>query len=95
MQLNGLAELITNKHYWGHWSDPRLVIAVPFDNDLNQVTWEMRALQGAPKFTGSQTLPDVSCAGFATRLGLEAITVKDPRRSAPRGIEHWARTARP
>ena len=28
------------------------------NNDLNQVTWEMRAMEGAPKFTESQRLPD-------------------------------------
>ncbi|HXA62179.1 MAG TPA: thiamine pyrophosphate-requiring protein, partial [Streptosporangiaceae bacterium] len=28
MQMNGLAELITIKHYWEQWSDPRLIIAV-------------------------------------------------------------------
>ncbi|HET6699965.1 MAG TPA: thiamine pyrophosphate-requiring protein, partial [Nocardioidaceae bacterium] len=37
MQMNGLAELITIKHYWQQWSDPRLVVAVLHNNDLNQV----------------------------------------------------------
>ena len=54
MQMNGLAELITIKHYWREWTDPRLIIAVLHNNDLNQVTWEMRAMEGAPKFTESQ-----------------------------------------
>jgi pyruvate dehydrogenase (quinone) len=78
MQMNGLAELITIKHYWQNWSDPRLVVAVLHNNDLNQVTWEMRAMQGAPKFPQSQTLPDVDYAAFAAGLGFQAITVDKP-----------------
>jgi pyruvate dehydrogenase (quinone) len=78
MQMNGLAELITIKRYWQEWGDPRLVIAVLHNNDLNQVTWEMRSLQGAPKFPDSQTLPEVDYAGFARSVGLGAITVREP-----------------
>ncbi|MGW6693873.1 thiamine pyrophosphate-requiring protein [Rhodococcus sp. NPDC054953] len=78
MQMNGLAELITVKRYWHEWSDPRLVVAVLHNDDLNQVTWEMRAMSGAPKFVESQALPDVDYAGFAAGLGLNGITVEDP-----------------
>ncbi len=83
MQMNGLAELITIKHYWEQWSDPRLVIAVLHNDDLNQVTWEMRAMEGAPKFTESQRLPDVDYAAFAASLGLEAIAVDKPDQIGP------------
>jgi pyruvate dehydrogenase (quinone) len=48
------------------------------NNDLNQVTWEMRALGGSPKFVESQALPDVSYSNFATSLGLHAIDVRHP-----------------
>jgi pyruvate dehydrogenase (quinone) len=78
MQMNGLAELITVKHYWQQWSDPRLIVAVLHNNDLNQVTWELRAMGGAPKFEESQTLPDVDYAAFATGLGLNGRTITDP-----------------
>jgi len=78
MQMNGMAELITIKHYWQEWADPRLVITVLHNNDLNQVTWELRAMEGSPKFTESQTLPSVDFAAFAASLGLQAITVTDP-----------------
>jgi pyruvate dehydrogenase (quinone) len=78
MQMNGLAELITIKHYWREWTDPRLIIAVLHNDDLNQVTWEMRAMEGAPKFTESQRLPDVDYAAFAASLGLEGIAVDKP-----------------
>jgi pyruvate dehydrogenase (quinone) len=78
MQMNGLAELITVKHYWGQWADPRLIVAVLHNDDLNQVTWEMRAMEGAPKFTESQALPDVDYAAFANSLGLQGIYVDKP-----------------
>jgi pyruvate dehydrogenase (quinone) len=78
MQMNGLAELITIKHYWEQWTDPRLIVAVLHNNDLNQVTWEMRAMEGAPKFTESQRLPDVSYEGFARSLGLGGIEISEP-----------------
>jgi pyruvate dehydrogenase (quinone) len=78
MQMNGMAELITIKHYWQHWADPRLVVCVLHNNDLNQVTWEMRAMEGSPKFEESQQLPDVDYAGFAESLGLQAIRITEP-----------------
>ena len=83
MQMNGLAELITIARYWREWADPRLVIAVLHNNDLNQVTWEMRAMQGVPKFAESQTLPEVPYAEFARSVGLEALVVDDPARIGP------------
>ena len=78
MQMNGLAELITISRYWEEWDDPRLIVAILHNNDLNQVTWEMRAMGGAPKFVESQRLPDVDYAGFARGLGFEAIAVDRP-----------------
>ena len=65
------------------WADPRLIIAVLHNNDLNQVTWEMRAMEGAPKFAESQTLPDVDYAAFAASLGLAGIHVDKPDQLGP------------
>ncbi len=78
MQMNGMAELLTIERYWREWSDPRLVVAILHNNDLNQVTWEMRAMEGAPKFVESQSLPSCSYAAFASSIGLNAATVTDP-----------------
>ena len=78
MQMNGLAELITIGHYYRQWQDPRLIVAVLHNNDLNQVTWEMRAMAGSPKFAESQSLPDVDYAAFARGLGLGGVNVEDP-----------------
>ncbi|MEQ7004851.1 thiamine pyrophosphate-requiring protein [Actinopolymorpha sp. B17G11] len=78
MQMNGLAELITLAKYYELWADPRCVICVLHNNDLNQVTWELRAMGGAPKFEESQTIPDISYADIARGFGLEAVTVDSP-----------------
>ncbi|MBV7694190.1 thiamine pyrophosphate-requiring protein [Streptomyces sp. TRM70350] len=78
MQMNGLAELITAAKYQGRWQDPRLVVAVWNNHDLNQVTWEMRAMEGAPSFLPSQQLPDVQYAAFARSLGLTGVRVEKP-----------------
>jgi pyruvate dehydrogenase (quinone) len=78
MQMNGMAELITVAHYWHQWGDPRLIVAVLHNNDLNQVTWEMRAMDGVPKFAESQTLPDVDYAAFARSIGLAGKNLDDP-----------------
>jgi pyruvate dehydrogenase (quinone) len=78
MQMNGLAELLTISRYYRDWSDPRLVVAVLHNNDLNQVTWELRAMGGTPSFIESQSLPDTSYAEFAASIGLEGVTITDP-----------------
>ncbi len=75
MQMNGMAELITASRYWKEWADPRMVVAVLHNNDLNQVTWEMRAMSGVRKWPDSQTIPDVSYANFAAGLGFGAIEI--------------------
>ncbi|MEU9384570.1 thiamine pyrophosphate-requiring protein [Streptomyces sp. NPDC048279] len=78
MQMNGMAELITIAKYWQEWEDPRLIVAVLNNRDLNQVTWEMRAMEGAPQFLPSQSLPDVRYADFARSLGLDGLRIEEP-----------------
>ena len=97
MQMNGLAELITIKRYWQEWADPRLVVAVLHNNDLNQVTWEMRAMGGAPKFVESQALPDVDYAGLRRAAsGLHGDRGRQARtRSGRPGTGRWPPTGPP
>ncbi|AYF79228.1 thiamine pyrophosphate-requiring protein [Nocardia yunnanensis] len=83
MQMNGMAELLTIARYRERWSDPRLIVAVFHNNDLNQVTWELRAMGGAPKFEQSQTLPEVSYAEIARAAGLAAMVIDKPDDVAP------------
>jgi len=78
MQMNGMAELITIAKYRESWPDQRLIVMVLNNRDLNQVTWEQRAMEGDPKFDGSQSLPDVHYAQFAQMLGLNGIRVEAP-----------------
>jgi pyruvate dehydrogenase (quinone) len=78
MQMNGINELITIAKYRERWSDQRLVILVLNNRDLNQVTWEQRAMSGDPKFEGSQNLPDFPYASYAEMLGLKGIRVERP-----------------
>lgn len=82
MQMNGLGELLTIRRYYEQWNDPRLVVCVWHNNDLNQVTWEQRAMTGSPKTPFSQDLPEMSYAEFASSLGLQGITVTDPQNVA-------------
>jgi pyruvate dehydrogenase (quinone) len=79
-QMNGMNELITIARHWREWSDPRLVVLVLHNDDLNQVTWEQRVLEGDPKFEASQTLPDFPYARYAELVGLHGIRVDDPNR---------------
>jgi pyruvate dehydrogenase (quinone) len=78
MQMNGLAELITIAKYRERWKDQRLVVCVLNNRDLNQVTWEQRAMSGDPKLVASQELPDVPYARWAEMLGLQGIRTEDP-----------------
>jgi pyruvate dehydrogenase (quinone) len=78
MQMLGMNELITIGKYWQRWSDPRLIVLVLNNRDLNQVTWEQRAMAGDPKFEASQDLPDFPYARFAELIGLQGIRVDQP-----------------
>ncbi len=78
MQMNGMAELITAKKYYKQWADPRLVVLVLNNRDLNQVTWEQRALQGDPMNPMTQRIPDVRYGEFAELIGLAGVRVEQP-----------------
>ncbi len=77
-QMNGMNELITIAANYRRWADPRLIVLVLHNNDLNQVTWEQRAMEGDPKFEASQRLPDFPYARYAELIGLEGIRVDNP-----------------
>ena len=83
MQMNGLNELITIARYWKEWADPRLIVLVLNNRDLNLVTWEQRVLAGDPKFAASQDLPDFPYARFAESLGLAGVRVNRPDQIGP------------
>jgi pyruvate dehydrogenase (quinone) len=80
MQMNGINELITIAEYWERWSDPRLIVMVLNNRDLNQVTWEQRAMEGDPKFVAAQSVADFPYARYAELVGLKGIRVDSPDR---------------
>jgi pyruvate dehydrogenase (quinone) len=77
-QMNGMNELLTIAKYRQRWSDQRLIVLVLHNNDLNQVTWEQRAMEGDPKYESSQTLPEFPYARYAELLGFKGIRVDSP-----------------
>jgi pyruvate dehydrogenase (quinone) len=78
MQMNNMAELITVAKYWRDWQDHRWIVCVFNNEDLNQVTWEQRIINGDPKFEASQRIPNVSYSRFAEMIGLRGIYVDQP-----------------
>jgi pyruvate dehydrogenase (quinone) len=78
MQMNGLLELITVADRWREWTDPRFVVLVLHNRDLNEVTWEQREMEGDPRFPASQRVPDFPYADYAELLGLRGIRVDSP-----------------
>lgn len=78
MQMNGINELITVAQYFHEWPDRRFVVGVLNNQDLNQVTWELRAMAGSPDVPFAQHIPDFPYAGFAASIGLAGIKVTEP-----------------
>ena len=78
MQMLGINAMIDVAKYWERWSDPRLIVLVLNNRDLNQVTWEQRVLAGDPKLETSQNLPDFPFARYAEMLGFKGIRVDSP-----------------
>jgi pyruvate dehydrogenase (quinone) len=83
MQMSGNAGLIDVAKHWRKWRDPRLVVLVLNNRDLNYVTWEQRVMEGEPKFDDSQSLPDFPFARYAELLGLKGIKVDAPEAVGP------------
>ncbi len=80
MQMNNMAELITVAKYWREWSNPQWIVCVWNNEDLNQVTWEQRVMEGNPKYEVSQKIPNVPYHKFGEMLGFKGIYVDDPDR---------------
>ena len=78
MQMNGINALIDVARAWRRWSDPRLIVLVLNNRELNYVTWEQRVMEGEPKFPASQDIPDFPYARYAELLGLRGLRVDAP-----------------
>ncbi|MGJ7915352.1 thiamine pyrophosphate-requiring protein [Massilia sp. LXY-6] len=82
MQMNNMAELITVSKYWRLWQDPRWIVCVFNNGDLNQVTWEQRVMEDDPKFEATQKIPDVPYHKFGELIGLRGIYCDNPEEVA-------------
>jgi pyruvate dehydrogenase (quinone) len=80
MQMNGLNVMITVSKYWKQWSNPRFIIMVLNNRDLNQVTWEERVQLGDGKTESTQSIPDFPYHRYAELCGLKGILVDDPEK---------------
>jgi pyruvate dehydrogenase (quinone) len=78
MQMNNMAELITVQKYWRDWPNKTWIVCVFNNEDLNQVTWEQRVMNGDPKFDASQQIPNFPYHRFGELLGFRGIYVDNP-----------------
>ena len=90
MQMNNMAELITVQKYWKDWANPTWIVCVFNNEDLNQVTWEQRVMEGDPKFEASQVIPNVPYHKFGELIGFKGIYVDDPEKMAGAWAEAFA-----
>jgi pyruvate dehydrogenase (quinone) len=77
-QMLGINALIDIARYQDRWANKQLVVCVLHNDDLNQVTWEQRVMNGDPKLEASQILPDFPYADYARMLGLHGARVDTP-----------------
>ncbi len=94
MQMLGINGLITIAKYWKEWKDPRFMILVLNNRDLNMVTWEQRVMAGDPKFAESQDVPEFNYAAYAQLLGLEGVRIEKPEHIES-GIDYAMGAQRP
>lgn len=87
MQMNGLNELLTVARYWQEWETPHFIVLVLNNRELNFVTWEMRVMEGDPKFEASQDIPDFPYARFAESLGFQGLCLEKPEDIEPAWLE--------
>jgi pyruvate dehydrogenase (quinone) len=78
MQMNGINALISIAHAWRLWADPRMLVMVLRNDDLNLVTWEQRVTEGEPRADISQFVPSFPYAEYAQLLGLIGVRVDAP-----------------
>jgi pyruvate dehydrogenase (quinone) len=78
MQMIGMNALIDVAHYAHRFENPQTIVLVLNNGDLNEVTWEQRAMAGDPRFDPGQSLPAFPYARYAELLGMKALRVDTP-----------------
>ena len=94
MQMLGNLCLVNIARFYSEWADPRLIVLVLNNRDLNQVTWEQRIMASDPKFDASQDVPAFNFAEYGRLLGLEGLEVKTPEDIVP-AYEEALKAGRP
>jgi hypothetical protein len=93
MQMNNMAELISVAKYWRDWADHRFIICVFNNEDLNQVTWEQRVMEGDPKFEASQSIPTCLTTGLPSSSVSRVCLSIAPKIWGPPGTRRLRRIA--
>jgi pyruvate dehydrogenase (quinone) len=75
-QMLGMNELITVKKHMSAWKNQRFIVLVLHNDDLSQVSWEMRTEDGNPVWRTAQDVESVDYAGWAELLGFTGIRVR-------------------
>ena len=78
MQMTGINALIDVAFYSERFPNPQTIVLVLNNGDLNEVTWEQRAMAGDPRFDASQSLPALPFARYAELIGMKALRVDSP-----------------
>ncbi len=76
-QMLGMNGLITVKRHWEEWENKTFIVLILHNDDLNQVSWEMREV-GDPRWDTAQLVEDMDYAAYAEVLGLQGVRVDDP-----------------
>ncbi len=93
-QMLGMNGLITVKRHWQQWANPTFIVLVLHNDDLNQVSWEMREV-GDPRWDTAQLVESMDYAEYARLLGLRGHHASRTRtRSTPPGSGRSRRTDR-
>lgn len=74
-QMLGMNELITVRKYQDRWANKQLVVLIMHNNDLGQVSWEMRTEDANPVWRAAQDVESIDYAGYAQLLGFRGIRV--------------------
>jgi pyruvate dehydrogenase (quinone) len=76
-QMLGMNELITVKKYLSAWTNQQFIVLVLHNDDLSQVSWEMRTEDANPVWRGSQDVESVDYAGWAELLGFTGLRIRN------------------
>ncbi len=94
MQMLGINGMITVAANYKKWSNPRFLILVLNNQDLNMVSWEQRIMEGDKKFEASQDVPKFNYAAYGQMLGFEGIRIEKEDDIIP-GLKQALKAQRP